>query len=102
MAEDAREEIVGPIPTHCMSRKGARAPIGVKAKTAERLRATKSRLISFQPKGQKNIFCLIGLIGLICSIGSLWRPTASFISSIGLIGSIGSEDQAFNILKKLN
>jgi hypothetical protein len=36
-----------------MSPKDAMAPIGVKAKTAERRHATKSRLISFLQKVQK-------------------------------------------------
>jgi len=47
MAEGAPGEIVGSTPTHYMSPKDAMAPIGVKAKTADRLHATKSRLISF-------------------------------------------------------
>ena len=54
MAEDARGEIVEPIPTHCMSRKGAAATIGAKAKTAAKRHATKSRLIRFNPEVQTN------------------------------------------------
>jgi hypothetical protein len=46
MAEDAPGGIVGLILTHCMSQKGAAAPIDVKVKTAVGLHAIKSRLIS--------------------------------------------------------
>jgi hypothetical protein len=46
-AEDAPGGIVGLIHTHCMSLKGAAAPNDVKAKTAVRLHAIKSRLINF-------------------------------------------------------
>ena len=46
MAEDAPGGIVGLILTHCMSLRGAAAPIDVKVKTAAGLHAIKSRLIS--------------------------------------------------------